>query len=220
MAYHRSLLTPALDEYVRTFGARESDVARRLREETARLPQAGMQIGADEGALLALLVRMLGARRAVEIGTFTGYSALAIAGALPPDGTLVCCDVSREWTDVGRRYWAEAGVAARIDLRIAPAVDTLAGLARAPGEGTFDFAFIDADKSSYDTYYERCVRLLRAGGLVAIDNTLWSGWVADPARDDADTAALRELNRKIRDDARVEMCLLSIGDGVTLATKR
>lgn len=219
MAYHRSLLPPALDDYVRTLGARESDVARRLREETARLPQAGMQIGADEAALLALLARMLGARRAVEIGTFTGYSALAIAGALPPDGTLVCCDVSREWTDIGRRYWTEAGVAARIDLRIAPAVDTLAILARAPGEGTFDFAFIDADKSSYDAYYERCLRLLRPGGLIAIDNTLWSGWVADPARDDADTAALRELNRKIRDDARVEMCLLSIGDGLTLARK-
>jgi predicted O-methyltransferase YrrM len=219
LAYHRSLLPSTLDEYVRTVGARESHVARRLREETARLREAGMQIGADEAALLALLVRMLGARRAVEIGTFTGYSALAIASALPADGRLVCCDVSREWTDVGRRYWAEAGVAQRIDLRIAPALDTVAALVR-DGAGTYDFAFIDADKSNYDAYYEHALRLLRPGGLVAIDNTLWSGWVADPARIDADTSALRTLNRKIQDDQRVEMVLLSIGDGVTLARKR
>jgi predicted O-methyltransferase YrrM len=219
VAYHRSLLPAALDDYVRTTGARETDVQRRLREETARLPEAGMQIGADEAALLALLVRMLGARRAVEIGTFTGYSALAIASALPPDGTLVCCDVSREWTGIGRPYWAQAGVDGRIDLRIAPAADTLATLVR-EGAGTYDFAFIDADKSGYDNYYEQALRLLRQGGLVAIDNTLWSGWVADPARSDKDTATLRTLNRKIRDDERVEMVLLSIGDGLTLARKR
>jgi predicted O-methyltransferase YrrM len=219
LAYHRSLLPAALDDYVRTVGARESDVARRLREETARLPEAGMQIGADEAALLALLVRMLGARRAVEIGTFTGYSALAIASALPADGRLVCCDVSREWTGIGQRYWTEAGVAARIDLRIAPAADTLAALVR-EGAGTYDFAFVDADKAGYDLYYEQALRLLREGGLVAIDNTLWSGWVVDAARSDEDTAALRALNRKIHGDARVEMCLLSIGDGLTLARKR
>jgi predicted O-methyltransferase YrrM len=218
LAYHRTLLPAALDEYVRTVGARETDVARRLREETARLPEAGMQIGADEAALLGLLVRMLGARRALEIGTFTGYSALAIASSLPADGRLVCCDVSREWTDIGRRYWAEAGVASRIDLRIAPAAQTLAALVR-EGAGTYDFAFVDADKAGYDAYYEQALRLLRPGGLVAIDNTLWSGWVADPARTDADTAALRALNRKIHGDTRVEMCLLSIGDGVTLAQK-
>ena len=218
LAYHRTLLPVPLDDYVRTVGARESDVARRLREETARLPEAGMQIGADEAALLALLVRMLGARRAVEIGTFTGYSALAIAAALPDDGRLVCCDVSREWTAIGRRYWTEAGVAQRIDLRIAPAAQTLAALVR-EGAGTYDFAFVDADKAGYDTYYEQALRLLRPGGLVAIDNTLWSGWVADPARTDADTAALRTLNRKIQADDRVDMCLLSIGDGVTLARK-
>jgi len=220
MAYHRSLLPPTLDGYVRSVGARESDVARRLREETARLPQAGMQIGADQAAFLALLVRSIGARRAVEVGTFTGYSALAIAGALPDDGRLVCCDVSREWTDIGRQYWVEAGVAQRIDLRIAPASQTLRELLRDPGEGSFDFAFVDADKSGYDDYYEQCLRLLRPGGLVAIDNTLWSGWVADPARDDADTQALRRLNWKIHDDERVDMCLLSIGDGLTLAGRR
>jgi predicted O-methyltransferase YrrM len=219
LTYHRTLLPDRLDHYVRTMGARESDVARRLREETAKLPQAGMQIGPDQAALLALLVRLLGARRAIEIGTFTGYSALAIAGALPADGRLVCCDVSREWTSIGRPYWIEAGVDARIDLRIAPAEATLHALANEAGEAPFDFAFVDADKAGYDAYYEACLRLLRPGGLVAIDNTLWSGWVADDARNDDDTVALRRLNRKIRDDARVDACILSIGDGLTLARK-
>jgi predicted O-methyltransferase YrrM len=220
MAFHRSVLSPALDAYVRTVGARETAVQVRLREATARLPQAGMQIGADEAALLALLVRVQGARRALEIGTFTGYSALAIASALPADGRLVCCDVSREWTDVGRPFWREAGVADRIELTIAPAQDTLRALVAAGGAGSFDFAFIDADKAGYDAYYEHTLVLLREGGLVAIDNTLWSGHVADPAHDDADTVALRRLNDKIHGDARVDMCLLSVGDGVTLARKR
>jgi predicted O-methyltransferase YrrM len=220
MAYHRSVLPEAIDRYVRTTGARETPVQRELREATAKLPQAGMQIGADEASLLALLVRTLDARRAIEIGTFTGYSALAIASALPADGRLVCCDVSREWTDVGRPYWARAGVAERIDLRIAPAVDTLAALLRDPGPATFDFAFIDADKSGYDAYYEQVLRLLRPGGMVAIDNTLWSGWVAEPSHAEDDTVALRRLNEKIQADARVDMVLLSIGDGVTLARKR
>jgi predicted O-methyltransferase YrrM len=220
MAWHRSLLPPQLDAYVRTVGARETDVQRRLREATAALPQAGMQIGADQATFLALLVKLTGARRALEIGTFTGYSALAVAQALPADGTLVCCDVSREWTDVGRPFWHEAGVAERIDLRLAPALDTLRDLARAPGPGAFDFAFIDADKGNYDAYYEQCLVLLRVGGLVTIDNTLWSGSVADPANDEADTRALRALNAKIHADARVDACLLSIGDGVTLARKR
>jgi len=217
--YHRSLLPAPLDDYVRTVGARETDVQRRLREETAQLPQAGMQIGADEATFLALLVRVQAARRAIEIGTFTGYSALAMASALPDDGRLVCCDISREWTAIAERYWREAGVNGRIELRIGPAADTLRALA-SQGEGSFDFAFIDADKAGYDDYYEHCLRLLRPGGLVAIDNTLWSGWVVDPAHDDADTAALRRLNRKIHDDQRVDACLLSIGDGLTLARKR
>ena len=219
MDYHRSLLPAPLDDYVRTVGARETDVQRRLREETAQLPQAGMQIGADEATFLALLVRVQAARRALEIGTFTGYSALAMASALPDDGRLVCCDISREWTAIAERYWREAGVNGRIELRIGPAADTLRALA-SQGEGSFDFAFIDADKAGYDDYYEHCLRLLRPGGLVAIDNTLWSGWVVDPAHDDADTAALRRLNRKIHDDQRVDACLLSIGDGLTLARKR
>jgi predicted O-methyltransferase YrrM len=220
LAYHRSLLPPALDEYVRSVGARETDVQRRLREETAQLPHAAMQIGADEATLLALLVRMLGARRALEVGTFTGYSALAVASALPDDGLLICCDVSREWTAIAQPYWREAGVERRIDLRIAPAADTLRALVRAGHEGSFDFAFIDADKAGYDGYYEQCLALLRPGGLVAIDNTLWSGWVVDAARDDADTTALRRLNLKIHDDDRVDACLLSVGDGLTLARKR
>jgi predicted O-methyltransferase YrrM len=220
MAFHRSILPDTLDIYVRTVGARETGVQRRLREETAHLPQAGMQIGADEACLLAMLVKMLEARRALEIGTFTGYSALAVAAALPPEGRLVCCDTSREWTDIGRRYWQEAGVADRIDLRIGAAAGTLRDLRADPGDGTFDFAFIDADKSGYDHYYEQALALLRNGGVLAIDNTLWSGWVADPSRTDADTAALRTLNAKIHDDPRVDACLLSVGDGLTLARKR
>jgi predicted O-methyltransferase YrrM len=220
MPYHRSVLPEPIDRYVRTAGARETGVQRRLREETARLREAGMQIGADEANLLALVVRMIGARRAIEVGTFTGYSALAVASALPPEGRLVCCDINREWTDLARRYWREAGVADRIDLRLAPALDTLRDLARDPGPGAFDFMFIDADKSGYDAYYEHALVLLRAGGVVAIDNTLWSGWVADPSHDDEDTHALRALNEKVQCDERVDMCLLSVGDGVTLARKR
>jgi caffeoyl-CoA O-methyltransferase len=179
-----------------------------------------MQIGADQGALLAMLVRSMGARRAIEIGTFTGYSALAVASALAPDGKLVCCDISEEWTSVARRYWQEAGVANRIELKLAPATETLTALIRDGGAGTFDFAFIDADKTNYDAYYESCLKLLRIGGLIALDNMLWSGRVADPQVHDADTDALRALNAKIRDDARVDACLLTVGDGVMLAQKR
>jgi predicted O-methyltransferase YrrM len=189
---------------------------KRLRAETAALPQAGMQIGPDQGALLALLVRLLGARQALEIGTFTGYSALAVAGVLPLDGRLVTCDVNEEWTRVARRYWSEAGVSGRIDLRLGDAHVTLAALLKERGAGSFDFAFIDADKPAYDAYYELCLQLVRAGGLIAIDNVLWSGAVADPKEQDADTAAIRALNLKIRDDPRVESCLLTVGDGVML----
>lgn len=211
-------LTAALEDYVWSH-TRESALARRLREETARLPQAGMQIGPDQAAFLALLARSIGARRALEIGTFTGYSALAVAAALPADGRLVCCDISVEWTDIARRYWAEAGLSERIELRLAPALETLLAL-RAEGAGAFDFAFIDADKTGYDAYYEACLALLRPGGLLALDNMLWSGAVADPARRDADTEALRALNAKIRDDTRVDASLLTIGDGVLLVRKR
>jgi predicted O-methyltransferase YrrM len=216
----RSLLPDTVERYVTRDVARESAVQKRLRAETARLPQADMQIGADEAALLALLVRAIGATRALEIGTFTGYSALAVAAALPTDGRLVCCDINEEWTTIARRYWKEAGVAKRIELRIAPALDTLAALRAERGEGSFDFAFIDADKSSCDAYYESCLTLIRSGGLIAVDNTLWSGKVANPKVHDADTDALRALNAKIRDDERVDSCLLTVGDGVMLVLKR
>jgi caffeoyl-CoA O-methyltransferase len=219
-AMSRTLLPEAVERYVTQEIAHESDVQRRLRAETAGMPHAGMQIGADQGALLALLARLVGARLAIEIGTFTGYSALAIASALPAGGKLICCDVSEEWTSVARRYWQEASVAERIELRLAPATDTLAALLKQGGAETFDFAFIDADKSNYDAYYEACLRLLRRGGAIALDNMLWSGKVADPDVHDEDTDALRSLNAKIRDDVRVDACLLTVGDGVMLARQR
>jgi predicted O-methyltransferase YrrM len=217
---HRSLLPEAVERYVETLSTtgRETDVERRLRAETSRMTQGGMQIGPDQAAFLALLVRAIGARRALEIGTFTGYSALAVAKALPEGGRLYCCDVSDEWTQVARRYWHDAGVDGRIELRLAPAQKTLADLARDPGPESFDFAY--ADKEGYDGYYEACLILLRRGGLIAFDNTLWSGRVADPAVDDADTVALRRLNAKVHADPRVDCCLLSVGDGVLLARKR
>jgi caffeoyl-CoA O-methyltransferase len=216
----RSLLPAAVERYVTQDIVRETESQKKLRAETARLPQAGMQIGADQGALLALLVRTIGARRAIEIGTFTGYSALAVAAALPAGGRLVCCDINEEWTAIARRYWQEAGVADRIELKLAPALKTLAALRSEHGAGAFDFAFIDADKSAYDAYYEACLDLIRPGGLIALDNMLWSGDVADPKAHDADTDALRALNAKIRDDGRVDACLLTVGDGVMLARKR
>ena len=216
----RSLLPDAVESYVRDTITRETPVQRRLRAETARLPDGGMQIGADLGALLALLVRAIDARHAIEIGTFTGYSALTVAAALPTDGLLVACDVSAEWTAIGRRHWEEAGVAARIDLRLAPAQETLRQLRKTHGAGSFDFAFIDADKPAYDAYYEACLELIRPGGLIALDNMLWGGKVADPTVVDASTSALRALNAKIGADPRVESCLLTVGDGVLLARRR
>jgi caffeoyl-CoA O-methyltransferase len=208
-----------LHRYVLATGVRESDVARRLRAETARLPAARMQISPEQGALMQMLVRLLDARRTLEVGTFTGYSALVVAEALPPDGRIVACDVSAEWAAIARRYWAEAGVADRIDLRLQPALLTLDALLDVGAAGNFDFAFIDADKTCYDAYYERSLALLRPGGLVAIDNTLWSGAVIDAAQKDADTQAIRDLNAKVHADTRVEMVLLPVGDGLTLARK-
>lgn len=209
----------AIESYVWAH-SREGAVATRLREETAKLPQAGMQIGPDQAAFLALLVRAIGAKRCIEIGTFTGMSALAVASTLPDDGTLVCCDISEEWTSIARRYWSEAGVAARIDLRLAPALDTLRDLATHGGKGAYDFAFIDADKSGYDAYYEACLELVRPGGVIALDNMLWSGTVADMSDMQPDTVALRALNAKIQADDRVDMSLLPIGDGLTLVRRR
>lgn len=216
----RSLLPDEIEHYVGETIAKETPLQKRLRAETAKLPMAGMQIGADQGALLALLVRLIGARRTIEVGTFTGYSALSVAQALPKGGKVIACDVSEEWTAIARRYWQEAGLADRIELRLGPGAETLKGLLETDGAGSFDFAFIDADKPGYDAYYELCLQLVRPNGLIAVDNVLWSGAVVDSKRRDADTAALRALNLKIRDDGRVDSALLTVGDGLTLARKR
>jgi predicted O-methyltransferase YrrM len=213
-------VSDALAAYVVEVGTREPDVLTRLREETAAIPQHGMQVAPEEGAFLAMLVELTGARRCIEVGTFTGYSSTAVALALPEDGQLVCCDVSEEWTSVARRYWAEAGVAGKVDLRIGPAADTLDGLLADGEEATYDFAFVDADKAGYDGYYERLLRLVRPGGLIALDNTLWSGKVIEPDSDDKDTRAIRALNAKLAVDDRVSLSLVPIADGVTLARRR
>ena len=215
-------MTAALREYLLARGTRESAAAQALRKETARRFErwSAMQICPEQGAFMALLVRLIGARRTIEVGTFTGYSALVVAAALPADGQVVACDVSEEWTTLGQRFWRQAGVAAKIDLRLRPAVETLDALIANGEAGAFDFAFIDADKANYDTYYERCLTLLRPGGLVAIDNALWGGRVADAQANDEATAAIRALNEKVHGDARVDAALLPLGDGLSLALKR
>ena len=204
-----------LIDYVVAVGLRETAVQKRLRAVTRRIPMGGMQIGPEQAALMQVLVRAIGARRCIEIGTFTGYSALAVALALPPGGRIVCCDLSEAWTAVARRYWKMAGVERKISLRIAPALDTLRTL-----KGKFDFAFIDADKTNYQNYFEHCLKLMRRGGLIAIDNTLWHGRVVDRRDQTADTRAIRAFNRKLHRDRRVDISLVPIGDGVTLACKR
>jgi predicted O-methyltransferase YrrM len=198
----------------------EPDVLRRLRARTSELPQHDMQIAPEQGAFMAWLVRLIGARRYLEIGTFTGYSSTAVLLALPPDGRAVCCDISREWTDIARETWADGGVADRVDLRIGPAVESLDALLDEGVSGSFDLAFIDADKENYDAYYDRCLRLVRRGGLIAIDNVLWSGRVAEPARDDADTNAIRALNARVAADDRVDAVMIPLADGLTLARIR
>lgn len=217
----RSLtITDQIADYLMSHGVRESDSARALRAETAKLPWAMMQISPEQGALMQMLVRLTGARHTLEVGTFTGYSALVVAEALPADGTIIACDVSDEWTQIGRRHWRAAGVESKIDLRLRPAVETLDALIDEGKAGRFDFAFIDADKSNYDAYYERALTLVRAGGLIGIDNTLWSGAVVDEHRTDDDTVAIRTLNAKVHADRRVDVVLVPIGDGLTLARKR
>lgn len=217
-------ITPDLAEYIRKVGVREDPVLARCREETERdFPdRAQMLIAPEQGAFLALLARLLDARRALEIGVFTGYSGLAVAAVLPPGGRLTACEISEEFADRAREYWEEAGVVDRIDLRLGPALETLEGLlSEAEGAaGTYDLAFIDADKTSYDTYYELCLELLRPGGVVAIDNTLWDGAVIDPEDVSDDTLAIRRLNRKLAADDRVDLALTTIGDGLTLCRKR
>jgi predicted O-methyltransferase YrrM len=216
----RSLeLDDRLYDYLVQFGTRESDLLKDLRSETAKLPSAGMQIGPEQGAFMALLVELIGAKRALEIGTFTGYSSLCIAGALPADGKLICCDVSEEYTSIARDYWRRAGLESKIELRLGPALATLDALIAADVE-TFDFVFIDADKTNYSNYYDRAVQLVRPGGLIAIDNVLWGGDVADPKENGEDTKAIRAVNEKVRHDERVTLALAPIGDGLTLARKR
>ena len=200
-------------------GTRETAVQRRLRAATRRIPSGGMQIGADQAALMQLLVRATGARRCLEIGTFTGYSALAVALALPPGGRIVCCDVSEEWTSIARKYWGLASVSRKIQLKLGPALATLDNLLRT-NKGKFDFAFIDADKTNYRNYYERCLKLVRRGGLILIDNTLWYGSVVDKRDRTPDARAIRAFNAKLRRDRRVSISLVPIGDGLTIALKR
>ena len=211
-------VTKELAAYIEETATREDDVWNRLRAETSSLPAGGMQIGADQARLLGWLVRLIGARRTLEIGTFTGASTLAVAQALPDDGRVVACDVSDEWTSIARRYWSEAGVRQKIDLRLGPALDTLAQLRR-EGGGLFDFAFIDADKEPLWSYFEGALALVRVGGLIAVDNTLWGGRVADSAANDPDTKAIDAFNRRVTDDSRVDSVQLTTGDGLTLLRK-
>ncbi|MDY6980505.1 MAG: class I SAM-dependent methyltransferase [Pseudomonadota bacterium] len=213
-------LTDTVYDYLLAHSLRESPLLKQLREETATLEMARMQISPEQGQLLNLLVKLLGARQIIEIGVFTGYSALCMAEALPGDGRLVACDINQEWTDMARRYWQEAGVHKKVELLLAPADKTLQKLIDTGNANGFDFAFIDADKTHYLTYYEQCLKLIRKGGIIAIDNTLWSGHVADPDVNDEDTQAIRELNDALHSDSRVDISLLPIGDGLTLALKR
>ena len=209
-----------LYEYLLSASLREHPVLARLRAETASHPRVNMQIAPEQGQFMALLMKLIGAVRCIEVGVFTGYSSLAVALALPPTGRLVACDISEEYTAMARRHWAAAGVAGRIELRIAPALETLDALLAEGGAGHYDFGFIDADKGAYADYYERLLALLRPGGLIAVDNTLWDGEVADPANQQPDTVAIRAFNGKLQADERVDLSLVPIGDGLTLARKR
>jgi caffeoyl-CoA O-methyltransferase len=220
MSNRSIVLTDSLYEYMSDVSLREPSLLLALREETAELTQRSMQISPEQGQFMALLVRLTGARRCLEVGVFTGYSSLATALALPDDGRVIACDVSEEWTAVARRYWKRAGVDHKIDLRLAPATETLDALVAEGQGGTFDFAFIDADKTNYLAYYERTLALLRTGGLALVDNTLWSGRVADPEVADADTVALRHFNEVLHRDERVDLSLLPMGDGLTVVRKR
>jgi predicted O-methyltransferase YrrM len=213
-------ITDRIYDYLMSISVREPPLLARLREETARDPSGEMQIAPEQGQFMALLVELIGARSAIEIGTFTGYSALCVAMAMSDDGRLICCDTSADWTKIARRYWAEAGVTGKINLRVRPALETLDALLARGEIGRFDFAFIDADKENYLNYYERCLTLLRPGGLLAVDNTLWGGSVADPDQTDSEIDAIRRFNEALFNDQRVSLSLVPIGDGLTLARKR
>ena len=208
-----------LYDYLLSVSLREPTILSKLRQETAQLPMSQMQISPEQGQFMALLVKLIGAKKTLEVGVFTGYSSLVVALALPEDGKIVACDVSEEFTSIARRYWQEAGVADKIDLHIAPALETLDHLLTTGEAGTFDFAFIDADKGNYDNYYEQCLKLIRPGGLIAIDNVLWSGRVADTEIQDNQTNKIRDLNRKLHEDSRITLSLVPIADGLTLAIK-
>jgi predicted O-methyltransferase YrrM len=209
-----------ITDYLLSVSLREAPILRRLREETAGHPQARFQVSPEQGQFMTLVIQLLGARRTLEIGVFTGYSALAVAMALPSDGQIIACDINEEFTTVARRYWKEAGVDRKIDLRIRPALETLTELLAQGQRGQFDFAFIDADKTNYDGYYERTLELLRPGGLIMVDNVLWSGRVIDPSDQTPDTVALRAFNKKLHADTRVSLSMIPLGDGITLALKR
>jgi predicted O-methyltransferase YrrM len=209
-----------LYEYLLSVSLREPEVLRQLRAETADHPRGGMQIAPDQGQFMALLVELLGVKKALEIGVFTGYSSLAVALAMPADGRLIACDVSEEYTAIARRYWQQAGVTDKIDLRLAPALETLDQLLVMGHADSFDFAFIDADKINYEHYYERSLQLVRPGGLIVIDNVLWSGRVADPEPEGASTRTIQAFNQKVYEDQRVTICMVPIADGLTLARKR
>ena len=209
--------TTNLREYLWEKGMEEHPALTELRLETAKLPQSMMQICPEQGALMANLIRLMSAKKTIEIGTFTGYSTLAVALALPEEGEIIACDISEEWTALGKKKWEQAGVAHKINLRLAPAVDTLDALLADGQEGSFDFAFIDADKTNYPAYYEKCLKLVRKGGVIAIDNVLWGGSVIDSERNDEDTKAIRKLNEFIANDKRVSLSMVPIGDGLTLA---
>ncbi len=213
-------MTESLYAYYSQVSYREPEILQKLRKETASMPFANMQISPEQGQFMALLIELMGLKKIIEIGTFTGYSALRMALAMPEDGKLIACDVNPEWTAMGQRYWAEAGVAHKISLRLAPALETLDTLVAEGQDGTFDFVFIDADKTNVDRYYERALQLLRVGGLIAIDNVLWGGSVADPENTEPDTVALRNIGTKVQGDERVTHSMVPIGDGLTLARKR
>ena len=213
-------LTESIYDYMLSVSLREPEVLQRLRAETSTLDMAVMQISPEQGQFMRLLVELIDARLTLEIGTFTGYSALSVALGLPADGRILACDINEDWTGIARRYWAEAGVADKIDLRLAPALETLDGLIADGEAGDYDFAFIDADKGNYEAYFERSLTLLRRGGVIVVDNVLWQGKVADPGNQETDTVAIRKFNRQIGEDERVSLSMLPIGDGLTLARKR
>jgi predicted O-methyltransferase YrrM len=213
-------LTQALYDYMRKVSLRDQEIFRHLREETSHDPMAQMQISPEQGQFMALLIKLMGAEKALEIGVYTGYSSLCVALALPAHGRLVACDINAAWTSVARRYWTAAEVAHKVELHLAPAMETLDGLLEQGQGDTFDFVFIDADKENYDGYYERALTLLRTGGLIAIDNVFWGGRVADPGIMDKDTLSIRSLNEKLQKDDRIELSTLPIGDGLTLACRR